>query len=286
LLTKAVKISSKEKLQQDASFYPWIGFKVETTNNLNRICFTLLQSGPNEKGTENRNNMEKILIIDDDVELCTLLVEYLNREEYNCSVENNGTSGQNRVLRERFDLVILDVMLPGTNGLDVLRTIRQTSQVPVLMLTARGEESDRITGLELGSDDYLAKPFNPRELLARIKAILRRYKSVTETTSPGKKILESVGIRLDPFSRTVYLYNRPKKLTSLEFDFLEALMKKSGEVVTREDLSQEVLDRDFSPLDRSIDVHIGQLRKKIGLREDGEPRIKTVRGIGYIFGTD
>ena len=228
--------------------------------------------------------MEKILIIDDDVELCTLLVEYLNREKYNCSVENNGTSGQNKVLRERFDLVILDVMLPGTNGLDVLRAIRQTSQVPVLMLTARGEESDRITGLELGSDDYLAKPFNPRELLARIKAILRRYKSVTDTIPPGKKILESAGIRLDPFSRTVYLYDRPQKLTSLEFDFLEALMKKSGEVVTREDLSQEVLDRDFSPLDRSIDVHIGQLRKKIGLREDGEPRIKTVRGIGYIFG--
>ncbi|MFH1964941.1 MAG: response regulator transcription factor [Acidobacteriota bacterium] len=228
--------------------------------------------------------MEKILIIDDDVELCTLLVEYLSREDFSCSVENNGTSGEKRILGENFDIVILDVMLPGTNGLDILRNIRQSSQVPVLMLTARGDETDRITGLELGSDDYLAKPFNPRELLARIKAILRRYAGKTHPAPAGKRILESEGIRLDPFLRTVYLYDQPRKITSIEFDFLEALMKRSGEVVTRESLSQEVLDRDFSPLDRSIDVHIGQLRKKIGLREDGEPRIKTIRGTGYILG--
>ena len=229
--------------------------------------------------------MEKLLIIDDDVELCNLLVDYLSRQNFNCQVENNGNSGQKRILDEEFNLVILDVMLPGTNGLDILRNIRRSSQVPVLMLTARGEESDRITGLELGADDYLAKPFNPRELLARIKAILWRSNRENSSSPAGKRVLESEGIRLDPFTRTVYLHEKPRKITSLEFDFLEALMKRSGEIVTRETLSLEVLEREFSPLDRSIDVHIGQLRKKIGLRENGEPRIKTVRGTGYIFGT-
>jgi two-component system response regulator CpxR len=230
-------------------------------------------------------NMEKILIIDDDIELCNLLVDYLSRQNFNCFVENNGNSGQQRILDEEFNLVILDVMLPGTNGLDILRNIRRFSQVPVLMLTARGEASDKITGLELGADDYLAKPFNPRELLARIKAILWRLNRENSHSTAGKRILESEGIRLNPFTRTVYLHEKPQKITSLEFDFLEALMKRSGEIVTREILSREVLEREFSPLDRSIDVHIGQLRKKIGPREDGEPRIKTVRGTGYIFGT-
>ncbi len=230
--------------------------------------------------------MDKLLIIDDDIELCNLLVEYLSSEVFNCSVETNGTTGQKKILEEMFDLVILDVMLPGTSGLDILRNIRQSSQVPVLMLTARGEESDRITGLELGADDYLPKPFNPRELLARIKAILRRFNRDDLQPSNGKRVLESAGIKLDPFSRTLYLHEKPQKITSLEFDFLEALMRRAGEIVTRESLSQEVLERDFSPLDRSIDVHIGQLRKKIGQREDGEPRIKTIRGTGYIFGKD
>ena len=230
--------------------------------------------------------MDKLLIIDDDIELCNLLVEYLSSEGFNCSVETNGTTGQKKILEEMFDLVILDVMLPGTSGLDILRNIRQSSQVPVLMLTARGEESDRITGLELGADDYLPKPFNPRELLARIKAILRRFNRDDLQPSNGKRVLESAGIKLEPFSRTLYLHEKPQKITSLEFDFLEALMRRAGEIVTRESLSQEVLERDFSPLDRSIDVHIGQLRKKIGQREDGEPRIKTIRGTGYIFGKD
>ena len=229
--------------------------------------------------------MYKLLIIDDDIELCNLLVEYLSSEGFDCSVENNGTTGQKKILEDNFDLVILDVMLPGTSGLDILRNIRQSSQVPVLMLTARGEESDRITGLELGADDYLAKPFNPRELLARIKAILRRFSRDLQPSN-GKRVLEFAGIRLDPFSRTLYLQEKPQKITSLEFDFLEALMRQAGEIVTRESLSQEVLERDFSPLDRSIDVHIGQLRKKIGQREDGELRIKTIRGTGYIFGKD
>jgi len=229
--------------------------------------------------------MYKLLIIDDDIELCNLLVEYLGSEGFDCSAESNGTTGQKKILEENFDLVILDVMLPGTNGLEILRNIRQSSQVPVLMLTARGEESDRITGLELGADDYLAKPFNPRELLARIKAILRRFNRDLQPSN-GKRVLEFAGIRLDPFSRTLYLQEKPQKITSIEFDFLEALMRRAGEIVTRESLSQEVLERDFSPLDRSIDVHIGQLRKKIGQREDGELRIKTIRGTGYIFGKD
>lgn len=228
--------------------------------------------------------MGKIAIVDDDIELCSLLVEFLSLEGFNCSVEHNGNSGEQRILEEEFDLVILDIMLPGIDGLEVLRRIRRFSQVPVLMLTARGDESDRITGLELGADDYLPKPFNPRELLARIRAILRRINGGGTATQGNRQVLEEEGIRLDPFSRTVYLYDKPMKITSLEFDFLEALMKRAGETVTRETLSQEVLERDFSPLDRSIDVHIGQLRRKIGPRDNGEPRIKTVRGTGYIFG--
>ncbi len=229
--------------------------------------------------------MYKLLIIDDDVELCNLLVEYLGGEGFDCSVENSGISGHERILKEDFDLVILDVMLPGISGLEILRRIRPSSQVPVLMLTARGEESDRINGLELGADDYLPKPFNPRELSARIKAILRRFNR-DQHPPTEKRILEFAGIKLDPFSRTLYLQEKPQKITSLEFDFMEALMRRAGEIVTRDTLSQEVLERDFSPLDRSIDVHIGQLRKKIGQREDGEPRIKTIRGTGYIFAKD
>lgn len=230
--------------------------------------------------------MARILIIDDDVELCSLLVEYLSGEGFSCAVEHHGSSGEKRIIEEEFDLVILDVMLPGIDGLEILRRVRRDSRVPILMLTARGEESDRITGLELGSDDYLPKPFNPRELLARIKAVLRRFNPESNDDQENRKVLESAGIRLDPFSRTAYLHGKPQKLTSIEFDFLEALMRRAGETVTREVLSREVLEREFSPLDRSIDVHIGQLRRKIGLKGNGEPRIKTVRGIGYIFAED
>lgn len=227
-------------------------------------------------------DMNKILIVDDDEDLCELLIEFLGSEGYTCQAEHDGSSGERRILQEDFDLVILDIMLPGKNGLEILQSIRQKdTEVPVLMLTARGEENDRIEGLELGSDDYLAKPFNPRELLARIRAILRRLKT---NRANEKAVLEAGGIKLDPFSRSVYIDGDLRKLTSLEFDFLEALMKRAGETVPRETLSREVLEREFSPLDRSIDVHIVQLRRKLGSLENGEPRIKTVRGIGYILG--
>ncbi len=227
--------------------------------------------------------MAEILIIDDDIELCNLLTDFLSREGFSCSFEHHGNSGLQRIREQRFELVILDVMLPGMDGMATLREIRLTSEVPVIMLTARGEESDRITGLELGADDYLPKPFNPRELSARIKAILRRFQN-NKAETRNHKVLESEGIKLDPSSRTLYLNDKPQKITSIEFEFLAVLMKHAGEIVTRETLSKEVLDREFSPLDRSIDVHIGQLRKKIGPRENGDQRIKTVRGTGYIFG--
>jgi len=227
--------------------------------------------------------MDRLLIIDDDKKLCDLLVEFLGSEGFACQVENEGTSGEKRILEEDFALVILDIMLPGKSGLEILQSIRRNTDVPVLMLTARGEENDRIEGLELGSDDYLAKPFNPRELLARIRAILRRFNN---DPPPEKAVLEAGGIKLDPFSRSVYIDGNSLKITSLEFDFLEALMKRAGETVPRELLSREVLEREFSPLDRSIDVHIAQLRKKLGPMPNGEPRIKTVRGVGYILGVE
>ena len=227
--------------------------------------------------------MAEILIIDDDIELCNLLTDFLSREGFSCSFEHTGNSGLERIREQRFELVILDVMLPGMDGMETLRKIRLASEVPVIMLTARGEESDRITGLELGADDYLPKPFNPRELSARIKAILRRFQN-DRTGTRDHEVLESEGIKLDSSTRTLYLNDKPQKITSIEFDFLAVLMKHAGEIVTRETLSEEVLDREFSPLDRSIDVHIGQLRRKIGPRNNGDQRIKTVRGTGYIFG--
>lgn len=229
-----------------------------------------------------QRSAETLLIVDDDQELSALLLEFLQGEGFECLVEYSGIEGEKRILDGGIDLVILDVMLPGRNGLQVLERIRRVSDIPVLMLTARGEETDRINGLELGADDYLPKPFNPRELLARIRAILRR-KGAKSPEPDEKQIIESAGIRLDPFSRSVYRFDRPLKVTSIEFDFLEALMRRAGETVPRDMLSREVLGREFSPLDRSIDVHIGQLRKKLGPLENGEARIKTVRGIGYIF---
>ena len=222
--------------------------------------------------------MDRVLIVDDDVELCRLLGERLSSEGFALEAVHDGPRGLERVLSQEHALVILDLMLPGMGGLDVLRRVRTQSPVPVLILTARGEDVDRILGLEIGADDYLPKPFNPRELIARIRAILRR---TSPTVATGNSV--TVGdLQLDPGAREVRMDGVPIDLTSVEFALLETLLRDAGRVVTREHLTETVLGRKLGPFDRVIDVHISNLRKKLN-RVHGEERIKAVRGSGYVF---
>jgi two-component system, OmpR family, response regulator CpxR len=226
--------------------------------------------------------MDRILIIDDDVELCGLVREYLESEGFQIEPVYDGERGLEKALSGDYALVVLDVMLPGINGFEVLRRLRVTSRIPVLLLTARGEDVDRIVGLEIGADDYLPKPFNPRELVARIRAILRRTREGGPALAvPG--IVRVGDIELDPATRTVMQAGRPVELTSVEFSLLEVLLREAGRVVTRERLAATVLSRKFSPFDRSIDMHVSKVRKKLGDTEGGTEYIKTVRGVGYIF---
>src|SRR6266481_7835200 len=224
--------------------------------------------------------MDRILIIDDDFELCTLVSEYLAAEGFRIEAVHDGETGLQRASGGSYLLVVLDVMLPGMSGFDVLRRIRATSRIPVLLLTARGEDVDRIVGLEIGADDYLPKPFNPRELVARIRAILRRTRGKGETPVP--EVIRVGDVELDPATRSVQHRGKPVDLTSVEFGLLQVLLREAGRVVTREALVDEVLGRKFSPFDRSIDMHVSKVRKKLG-DSDAEDHIKTVRGAGYIF---
>jgi two-component system response regulator CpxR len=223
---------------------------------------------------------DRILVIDDDVELCALVSEYLAGEGFRTDCVHAGDLGLDRALRTEHALIVLDVMLPGLNGFEVLRRLRVGSRLPVLLLTARGEDVDRILGLELGADDYLPKPFNPRELVARIRAILRR----TQTTSGAKPpLLQAGGIELDTATRTVRQDGMPVELTSVEFNLLEVLLRSAGQVVTRDQLAIAALGRKFAPFDRSIDMHVSKVRKKLGDTGGADDLIKTVRGSGYIF---
>ena len=216
----------------------------------------------------------RILLIDDDVELCALLNELLTREGFELQTEHDGAKGLERARSGEFDLVVLDVMLPRLDGFEVLRQLRRSSMVPVLMLTARGEDVDQIVGLELGADDYLAKPFNPRELTARIRAILRR-RPATDT-----RRLEINGVVLDPDSRQVLKDGVKVQTTTLEFDILEMLMRSAGRVVSRDELMESLYNRKSTPFDRSIDMHLSHLRKKL---ETDRTLFKTIRGVGYQF---
>jgi two-component system response regulator CpxR len=218
----------------------------------------------------------QILLVDDDAELCSLLTEFLKREGFTIECEHEGNRGLERALSSDVALVVLDVMLPGIDGFEILRRLRAKSKVPVLMLTARGEDVDRIIGLELGADDYLPKPFNPRELAARIRAILRRYEQPAAT---GAR-LEVNGIGLDPASREVVAHGKRVELTTFEFDILEMLMRAAGRVLSRDALMENFYNRKATPFDRSIDMHISHLRKKL---EQDTPLIKTIRGVGYQF---
>ena len=228
---------------------------------------------------------EKILIIDDDMDLCGLLEEYLSGEGFELETCHDGNQGYELAISNTYALVVLDVMLPGCNGFDVLKKIRKTSEVPILMLTARSDEVDRIVGLEIGADDYLAKPFNPRELLARIRAIFRRTKSSPENaaTVDGQSKLCVGDILLELTARRAILRGKEIALTSVEFNLLRELLESAGKIVTREKLNTTVLGREYSPLDRSIDVHISNLRKKLGSLEGDTERIKAIRGEGYLY---
>ena len=226
--------------------------------------------------------MDSILVVDDDIELCALVQEYLTSEGFKSDAVHDGETGLRRGLSGNYALVVLDVMLPGINGFEVLRRVRSVSKIPVLLLTARGEDVDRIVGLEIGADDYLPKPFNPRELVARIRAILRRAKPGKATDAPPEVL--SVGdVELDPATRNVYLAGAPVELTSVEFNLLEVLLREAGRVVTRERLVNAVLSRKFMPFDRSIDMHVSKVRRKLGDSEENGDHIKTIRGVGYMF---
>ncbi|HEY0702965.1 MAG TPA: response regulator transcription factor [Candidatus Acidoferrales bacterium] len=226
----------------------------------------------------------RILVVDDDLELCELLAEYLQPEGFDVDAVYDGVQGVDRALQGNYSLLILDVMLPGIRGFEVLRQIRAKSAMPIIMLTARDEDIDRILGLEIGADDYLAKPFNPRELAARIQAVLRRSSAPAREAEPeGPRQITLSDIELDESARTVRRGHREIDLTSVEFDLLAFFMKNPVKVLEREEIVKQILGRDSAPEDRSIDVHVSNLRKKLGKAADGSDRIRAVRGIGYIF---
>lgn len=226
----------------------------------------------------------RLLIVDDDRDLCHLVGQYLEPEGFTLAAVHTGAEGIAGGVEGDHDLIVLDVMLPDIKGFDVLREIRNHVRTPILMLTAKGDEFDRVLGLELGADDYLPKPFSPRELIARISAILRRSEWQSKSTAASRPPVMRCGeIELDLASRTVWKEGLPLKLTSAEFDLLRAFFDAPGQVLTREQLVEHVLDRKFSPFDRSIDLHISNLRRKLGPQDNGLERIRSVRGIGYFY---
>jgi two-component system response regulator CpxR len=227
--------------------------------------------------------MERLLLVDDDVELCQILTEFLSAEGFDVELVHDGVRGLERARSGEHALVILDLLLPRMRGLEVLQRLRSESHLPVLILTARGEDVDRVVGLELGADDYLPKPFNSRELIARVRAILRRARPSHDT---GRVKVGDVTV--DPSSRQAWRDGRPLTLTMAEFVLLEDLLRHAGQVLSRAHLAEQVLGRRLSPFDRSIDVHVSNLRKKLG-DTGGHEHIRAVRGEGYVFvrvGTD
>ena len=227
--------------------------------------------------------MQQLLVIDDDVGLCELVAEYLEPEGYKVEAVHDGEAGTARALSGEHTLCVLDVMLPGINGFEVLRRIRASSSLPIVMLTARGEDVDRIVGLEIGADDYLPKPFNPRELVARINAVLRRVRPDEQDERQAPETLSVSDLEMDLGTRVVRRAGDTVELTVVEYDLLEKLLRAPGRIVSKEELVRDVLHRSLSPFDRSIDMHVSNLRKKLGHHVQGVERIKTVRGVGYIY---
>lgn len=223
----------------------------------------------------------RVLVIDDERELCALIRDYLEPLGYQVSAEHAGPDGVERALSGEFHAIILDVMLPGMDGFEVLKRIRARSEVPILMLTSRGEETDRIVGLEMGADDYLPKTFSSRELLARLRAVTRRTTRAAASKQDETREMVVGPLRVNPGTRVAILSDQPLRLTALEFDILASLARAPGRVKSREQLIESLADRLYDGLDRSIDVHIWALRKKLGDDPKNPRFIETVRAVGY-----
>jgi two-component system response regulator CpxR len=218
-----------------------------------------------------------ILLVDDDPDLCSLMAEFFESHNFHLDAVHDGGTGLTRAIEGNYSMVLLDVMLPVCDGFQVLKQLRRKSTVPVILLTARSGQQDRIAGLEAGADDYLPKPFGPQELLARVRAVLRR----TEHALSGSPVIEVGEIRLNTQTRAVSKGDQPVDLTSFEFDVLDALMRSAGRVISRDEIAATLYHRESTPFERSIDVHVSHLRKK--LETNGRVLIRTVRGVGYLF---
>jgi two-component system, OmpR family, response regulator CpxR len=229
--------------------------------------------------------VNQLLIIDDDRALVNLLKRFLEAESFRVEAAYDHDTGLAAARTGQHELVILDVMLPGGSGFELLKALRHESAVPVLLLTARGEAVDRILGLEIGADDYLAKPFDPRELVARIRAVLRRTRETAAGAARGDQdeVLKVGGIELSLGTRNVACGGKPVDLTSVEFNVLELLLRNAGNVVTREQIAEVALGRPLNTFDRSVDVHVSRLRKKLGAFPGTEDLIRPIRGVGYFL---
>lgn len=242
------------------------------------LSVNVIPVGQRHEGREEHMKEVKILVIDDDRELCASLKRLLEMDDFILDFAHDAATGEQRSLSENYDLIILDVMLPDRNGCSVLRRLRLSSQIPVLMLTAKGDEADRVAGLDGGADDYLSKPFHVRELVARIRAVLRRRRDVIlpEVTKVGD-------LRIDRVQRKATCGGEELNLTAAEFEILILLVHSTGKVLTRSEIAKVALDRPMGIFDRSIDNHVSSLRRKLGPAADGGERIQNARGIGYVY---
>ncbi len=227
--------------------------------------------------------MDKILLVDDDIELCALLSEYLLAENFLVTAVHNGEAAIEHSLKKEYALMILDIMMPKLNGLEVLKRLQNKIQIPILMLTARGDDIDRILGLEMGADDYLPKPCNPRELVARLRAILRRTQKEQIEMTTSQSVSTIGDLTLDRQNRTILIMQKTINLTSTEFNVLDTLIKQAGQIVNKETLTEESLFRKLTVYDRSVEMHVSNIRKKLGSHTNGSQRIKTIRGLGYLY---
>jgi two-component system, OmpR family, response regulator CpxR len=224
----------------------------------------------------------KVLLVDDDQELCELLARYLQREGIESDQVHTGPEGLEQGLAQSYDAMVLDIMLPGLTGLEVLTELRKKSDLPVVMLTAKGDEMDRIVGLEVGADDYLPKPCNPRELTARLRAVLRRTQSDSSTANHDD-VIRIDELEIDHSQHQVLKNKEPLELTVTEYNILNTLVSHLGKVVEKNQLAEEAMSRSLTLFDRSLDMHLSNLRKKLGMHDDGQTRIKTIRGVGYMY---